>query len=366
MRDKPPDVDEAVWSRVPLDDAFEAVVEMDAGGRVQNFNRAACELFGYAREQAVGRPLAELVIPERSRADHWAGLLRLAQGEPSTLLGRPRRVDACRADGGEFPIELMVVCAPGEPVVFTGFIRDLSDLERRDSQERLRAAISSTLLEWEREDETIPELLGRLGSAMDWAVGCLWARTQTSALGCRALWTAPAVPAAELERATRESRRAPAAGFAGKVWSDGTPRTSDSIDDVVDGKRRRVLEELGVSAGLAFPVVVHGELAAVCECFFRGPCPFDDAELHVLEAIGAEVGHFLLRHRAELEPARLSPRECEVLQLSAEGKAVTEIALALQISPMTVKSHLRHIYVKLEVPGRTAAVAEALRVGLIR
>ena len=356
-----------MWSRVPLDAAFEAVVEMDDSGRVQNFNRAACELFGYSRDQAVGRPLAELVIPERLRADHWAGLLRLAQGEPSTLLGRPRRVDARRADGGEFPVELMVVRAPGDPVVFTGFIRDLSDLARRDSQERLRAAISGTLLEWERKDETIPELLGRLGSAMGWAIGCLWARTQASSLGCRALWAAPAVPTAELERATGELQLTPAgAGFAGKVWGDGAARASDGIGGVVDGERRRVLEELGVGAGLAFPIVVNGELAAVCECFFRGPCPFDEAELRLLEAIGAEVGHFLLRHRAELEPARLSPRECEVLQLSAEGKAVAEIALALQISPMTVKSHLRHIYVKLEVPGRTAAVAEALRVGLIR
>ena len=78
------------------------------------------------------------------------------------------------------------------------------------------------------------------------------------------------------------------------------------------------------------------------------------------------MGQFLARRRAELEPARLSPREREVLQLSAEGRAVADIAGALEISPMTVKSHFRHIYEKLDVPGRTAAVAAALRVGLIR
>ena len=64
--------------------------------------------------------------------------------------------------------------------------------------------------------------------------------------------------------------------------------------------------------------------------------------------------------------ASLSARELEVLTLVAEGQSNTDIAARLHLSETTVKSHLAHIYPKLGVASRTAAVAEARRAGLIR
>lgn len=62
----------------------------------------------------------------------------------------------------------------------------------------------------------------------------------------------------------------------------------------------------------------------------------------------------------------LSARELEVLGLVAEGLGNTAIARRLHLSETTVKSHLAHIYPKLGVSSRTAAVAEARKAGLIR
>lgn len=64
-------------------------------------------------------------------------------------------------------------------------------------------------------------------------------------------------------------------------------------------------------------------------------------------------------------PAVLTPREREVLQLAAEGHRGSIIADRLVVSPATVKTHLRSIYVKLGVPGRAGAVAKGIRLGLI-
>ena len=64
--------------------------------------------------------------------------------------------------------------------------------------------------------------------------------------------------------------------------------------------------------------------------------------------------------------AALSARELEVLTLVAEGQSNTDIAARPHLSETTVKSHLAHIYPKLGVASRTAAVAEARRAGLIR
>jgi DNA-binding NarL/FixJ family response regulator len=62
---------------------------------------------------------------------------------------------------------------------------------------------------------------------------------------------------------------------------------------------------------------------------------------------------------------KLSDREVEVLQLVAEGESNSEIASRLHISQATVKSHLIHIFGKLGVSDRTAAVTVALRRGIL-
>ena len=61
----------------------------------------------------------------------------------------------------------------------------------------------------------------------------------------------------------------------------------------------------------------------------------------------------------------LTPREREILALIADGKAAVEIGKELHVSAATVKTHLQHAYEKLGVSDRAAAVAEALRRGLL-
>ncbi|MPZ81932.1 MAG: response regulator [Actinophytocola sp.] len=79
-------------------------------------------------------------------------------------------------------------------------------------------------------------------------------------------------------------------------------------------------------------------------------------------AVAAKV---LSRMRGEHGPA-LSSREIEVLTAAARGQANKQIAKALHVSEATVKTHLLHIYTKLGVEDRTAAVATALDKGIIR
>ena len=73
-----------------------------------------------------------------------------------------------------------------------------------------------------------------------------------------------------------------------------------------------------------------------------------------------------LLSRVRQSSRALSARELEVLTLVAEGRSNTEVARHLHLSETTVKSHLAHIYPKLGVSSRTAAVAAARQSGLIR
>ena len=130
-----------------LESALDAIVTMGADGRVLEWSAAAERIFGYAREDALGRELAELIVPPASREAHRVGLRRhLATGE-QTLLGRRLALTAVRADGSEFPVELTITRSEVEGrVLFTGVLRDVTDALRseaalRASEQRFRTLV---------------------------------------------------------------------------------------------------------------------------------------------------------------------------------------------------------------------------------
>jgi two-component system nitrate/nitrite response regulator NarL len=72
-----------------------------------------------------------------------------------------------------------------------------------------------------------------------------------------------------------------------------------------------------------------------------------------------------IRMRAENERPALTAREREILRLTADGRSAPQIAEQLYLSPTTVRTHLQHLYEKLGVSDRAAAVAEAMRQRLL-
>lgn len=110
-----------------LEAALDAVITIDHTGTIVEFNPAAEAMFGHAIDDVVGRPLAEIIIPERMRKAHREGIER---ANVHSTLRRRVELDALHADGREFPVEVSIVRLPDiEPPTFTGFVRDLTDLK---------------------------------------------------------------------------------------------------------------------------------------------------------------------------------------------------------------------------------------------
>jgi PAS domain S-box-containing protein len=130
-----------------LESALDCVVWMDHEGRIVEFNRAAEETFGYTREEAIGSELAELVIPPGQRERHRRALARyLATGTPGVVLDRRIEMQAQRADGSEFPVELGVTrIGTSEPPVFTAYLRDITERQRTERVLRFLAEASAAL-----------------------------------------------------------------------------------------------------------------------------------------------------------------------------------------------------------------------------
>jgi DNA-binding NarL/FixJ family response regulator len=129
---------------------------------------------------------------------------------------------------------------------------------------------------------------------------------------------------------------------------------------------RDLVATMGMIGGLSIPAVRRDEVLAVFSFYSSDDLLPTDRLMRSLTGIGYELGTFLDRHRGELGPRGLTPREAEVLQLAAQGQAGKAIAAALGVSPATVRTHFEHIYAKYEVSDRAAAVAKGMRDGLIQ
>jgi PAS domain S-box-containing protein len=129
------------WALRAIDAALDAIITIDASGRVVQFNTAAETMFGYSRDEAVGELLAELIIPPDLRAAHRAGLARLVAGKEGRILDRRIEMRALLRDGEEVPVELAVTRAGDSPPMFTGFVRDLRPLREAADRESQAASL---------------------------------------------------------------------------------------------------------------------------------------------------------------------------------------------------------------------------------
>ncbi len=120
-----------------LESALDAVITIDATGRIAEFNPAAEHIFGYRREDVIGRVMSDILVPEGEREAHRMGLQHCVGTGESHLLGRRVEVQGQRADGTLLPLELTIARLPsaGAPM-FTGFLRDLTEQKRLESQLR--------------------------------------------------------------------------------------------------------------------------------------------------------------------------------------------------------------------------------------
>jgi DNA-binding CsgD family transcriptional regulator len=254
----------------------------------------------------------------------------------------------------------------GRPARWIGSVLDVT--EQRLSERELRAhyTVSQALREWESFELGVVDLLRRIATALEYPMASLWLwDADAGALACRAFWSAPHIDPGRFEPVTRDIRFRAGEGTPGVAWRTCEPVVALDVATDLVFRRRDAAVARGITSTVAFPAVGPlGPVAVLSFYCFEHRAP--SAELvRTLTAIGRELGRFLNRRRAELSPRPLTPREIEVLALAAEGLSGPGIAEQLVLSPATVKTHFQHIYEKLGVGDRAAAVAQALRTGLI-
>ncbi|MEO5595547.1 MAG: diguanylate cyclase [Lysobacteraceae bacterium] len=124
-----------VRTRAIISSANHAFVSMDDLGRITEWNQQSEVTFGWSRAEAIGQPMAELIIPEGLRAAHHEGLRRYISGGTAIALNRRVELQGLRRNGDEFPVELTINSInSGERIEFFAFLHDITKRKQIESR----------------------------------------------------------------------------------------------------------------------------------------------------------------------------------------------------------------------------------------
>ncbi|MGB3397757.1 MAG: PAS domain S-box protein [Nitrospira sp.] len=126
-------------TRLIIDTALSAVISMDEKGAIIGWNSQAEQVFGWTREEAIGRLMTETIIPVEHREGHDRGRERFLKTGQGRVMNRRIETTALHRDGTEFPVELaMTPLRIENAYTFTAFAVDIS--ERKKAEEALRTS----------------------------------------------------------------------------------------------------------------------------------------------------------------------------------------------------------------------------------
>lgn len=135
--------------RYILDAAHDAFVATDHNGLITDWNTQAEHTFGWSRAEAVGQPMAEMIIPPSQREMHRRGVEHFLSTGEGPILGQRIEVPALHRDGHEFPVELAVTALQVDgSFMFASFLHDITRRKRaeeelRRSEEQFRSLVEN-------------------------------------------------------------------------------------------------------------------------------------------------------------------------------------------------------------------------------
>lgn len=126
--------------RAIVESALDSIIALNEQGVVTMWNPQAVKMFGYATEEAVGKAISELIIPEDQHGAHFAGLERYLQTGDGPIIGKRVELVAKNKSQETFVVELSVVAQEvDDGIEFLGFVRDITD--RRHAEQEIKRGI---------------------------------------------------------------------------------------------------------------------------------------------------------------------------------------------------------------------------------
>ncbi len=315
-------------NRAIVDTALDGVITIDAAGIVTEWNAQATAIFGWTREEAMGKPLSETIVPERDREAHAQGIREYLKTGAGPVLNRRIEIAARHRDGHEFPVELAVSPARiGETYIFSAFVRDITDRRRDERRLASQYAVTRVLSEAATLDEAVPNIIQAVGESLEWDLGVFWRLDkQSGTLRCLHHWQAAGVHADEMIAANQRHGFTPGQGLPGQIWERGQPVWIRDI--LVDPTlvRAEVAARADLHSGFGFPIRIGGDIEGVIEFFSRQVREPDSELLSMIADLALRIGQFGERARAEEALHQTEAQLRQAQKMEAVGRLAGGVA----------------------------------------
>ncbi|WP_370162225.1 PAS domain S-box protein [Limimaricola soesokkakensis] len=290
-----------------FDRALDAVVGMDATGRVIAWNGAAEQIFGWSRSEAIGTNMNELIVPPQHREGHTRGLERYNRTGEGPVLEKRVRITALHRDGTEFPVELSIfpMKSSSRARVFYAFISSRASEEafRREQDLRAREAdavmkIGQKLIEDVSLEEFTRFCLDAVCEIADMDAGHLFVLRGQGAnrvLVPSGFWHLKNDQLLPVVEETSRHHFGLGQGLPGRAWMSGELETIEDLSHECKFVRKKVFAEVGLTRGVALPVSHGGQIHAVLEFFGTAQSRLDPEMQRMLKTVGSQIGAAIRR-----------------------------------------------------------------------
>jgi two-component system, cell cycle sensor histidine kinase and response regulator CckA len=309
-------------NRAIVDNAFDGVITIDSTGIVTDWNAQATAIFGWSREDALGRALSETIIPERDRQAHEHGIREFLRTGAGAILNRRIEIVAQHRDGRELPVEVAMSPAKiGDAYIFSAFIRDITDRRRAEQRVVAQYAVTRVLSEATTMEEAVPKIIQAIGESLEWDLGVFWRVDKAAGvLGCVDQWKAPSVQADPFILDTWHRVCTRGEDLPGRIWASG--KSAWVVDVMVDANfpRGAQARQAGFHGAFGLPIRAGSEIDGVIEFFGRQVRQPDDELLRMAEDIALKIGQFGERARTERELRETEAQLQQAQKMEAVGR----------------------------------------------
>jgi PAS domain S-box-containing protein len=162
--------------------------------------------------------------------------------------------------------------------------------------------------------EAAVRVLQALCEALGWDHGALWnVDAGNDVLYCVQTWHQPDLQLAQFDAASRRTTFTRGVGLPGRVWASGDPTWVPDVVADANFPRAPVARAEGLHGAFALPLLIRGTVVGVMEFFSREIREPDQELLQMLTGVGAQVGQFMERKRAEEELDRFFALSLDLL-----------------------------------------------------
>jgi PAS domain S-box-containing protein len=174
--------------------------------------------------------------------------------------------------------------------------------ERKQAERRLAAnlAVAQLLVASPAAGAAMSGVLRTICETLEWSVGAIWTPGPDGrSLRCQDVWHDPSTHVPEFEAVSRQTAFAPGVGLPGRVWQTLEPSWIPDVTQDTNFPRARCAAAEGLHGAFGFPVLSNGRCVAVIEFFSREIREPDRRMLAMFAGLGAQIGQYLERQRAE-------------------------------------------------------------------